>query len=82
MKNVFGVLGIVLVQCCYIPQTVEILMTGNVAGISVSMFVILTLGLSSFAVHSVWTRNHLYTVSNAIGLINTATVLFLLILKG
>jgi uncharacterized protein with PQ loop repeat len=82
MIHALGIFGMVLVQCATIPQIVEIVLTGSVKNLSLSMYTCLMVGLAAFILHSAATQNWLYLISNSVGFINATIIWVLIIVKG
>ena len=68
----FGWVGFALLQIFYIPQTVRILRTRNVTGLSLMAWVILWLGLFCYVLYSIVRRDVVFIAGNAAGLIQTS----------
>ncbi|MBI4295158.1 MAG: hypothetical protein HY669_03220 [Chloroflexi bacterium] len=79
MAQVFGWLGFSLFLIFYAPQTIKMLKTRDVRGLSVSAWVILWLGLFSYLVYSIALRNVVFTAGNAIGLAQASLQLVLIL---
>jgi len=77
--QVLGWIALGLVQIFYLPQTIKIIRTKEVSGLSLSSWVILWLGLLFYLVYSIYVGNVVFTVGNAAGLLQSTLVIGLLL---
>ena len=68
---IFGWLGFALLQVFYVPQTVKMLRTRNVEGLSLTAWGILFVGLVSYVIYSFWIRDIVFIAGNIAGVIQT-----------
>ena len=79
MTQVFGWLGFSLFLVFYAPQTIRMLRTKDVSGLSLSAWVILWLALLSYLVYSIAIKNVVFTAGNGIGLFQASVQLGLIL---
>lgn len=77
--QVLGWIALGLVQTFYLPQTIKIIRTKEVAGLSLSSWVILWLGLLFYLVYSIYVGNMVFTVGNAAGVFQSTLVIGLVL---
>lgn len=68
----FGWAGFALLQIFYMPQTIRMLKTKDVTGLSLMAWIILWLGLFSYVVYSIAIRDIIFIVGNSAGLAQTS----------
>ena len=68
----FGWVGFVLLQVFYMPQTIRMLKTKDVTGLSLMAWIILWLGLLSYVVYSIARRDIIFILGNLAGLVQTS----------
>ena len=67
-----GWVGFVLLQVFYMPQTIRMLRTRDVTGISLMAWVILWLGLFCYILYSIARRDPVFVAGNMAGLAQTS----------
>ena len=70
--QVFGWVGFVLLQVFYMPQTIRMLKTRDVTGLSLMAWIILWLGLFSYVLYSIAQRDLIFILGNTAGLAQTS----------
>lgn len=70
--EVFGWLGFLTMQIFFVPQTVKILRTRDVAGLSLPAWVLLWLGFAFYVTYSIAVMDIVFIVGNAMGLLQTS----------
>ncbi len=68
----FGWVGFVLLQIFYMPQTIRMLKTRDVSGLSLVAWIILWLGLFFYVVYSIARRDIIFIAGNMAGLAQTS----------
>ena len=79
MAQVFGWLGFSLFIVFYAPQTIRMVRTRDVSGLSLSAWVILWFGLLAYVVYSILLHNVVFIAGNAVGLAQTSVQLGLIL---
>ena len=77
--QVLGWIGLGLVQTFYLPQTIKIIRTKEVAGLSLLSWMILWLGLLFYLVYSIYVSDIVFTVGNAAGVLQSTLVIVLVL---
>jgi MtN3 and saliva related transmembrane protein len=77
--QVLGWIALGLVQIFYLPQTIKILRTKEVAGLSLLSWMILWVGLLFYLVYSIYIADIVFTVGNAAGLLQSTLVIGLVL---
>lgn len=77
MKNL-GYAGVLLIQCASWAQIYKVIITKQVAGLSLLFFFLIWLGLACLQVYSYHIRDWMFIISNWVGLANTTLLLFLM----
>lgn len=75
----FGWIGLVLLQSFYFPQTIKIVKTREVIGLSLLAWVMLWFGLLSYLVYSIYVGDKVFTAGNAAGLLQSTLVIWLIL---
>ncbi len=75
----FGWIGMVLLQSFYLPQTVKIIKTRDVSGLSLLAWFMLWCGLLSYLIYSIYVRDMVFTAGNAAGLLQSTVVIGLML---
>ena len=70
--QVFGWVGFVLFQIFYMPQTIRMMRTRDVTGLSLMAWSILWLGLFCYVLYSIARRDLIFIVGNMAGLVQTS----------
>ena len=77
--QVIGWIGLGLVQTFYLPQTIKIIRTKEVIGLSLLSWVILWVGLFFYLVYSIYVGDIVFTVGNAAGVLQSTLVIWLIL---
>lgn len=78
--QIFGWIGFILMQVFFVPQTLKILQTKEVTGLSLPAWVVLWLGFLSYVTYSIAVMDVVFIAGNTMGLLQT-TLQIGLILK-
>ncbi len=70
--QIFGWLGFVTMQIFFVPQTMKILRTRDVSGLSLPAWVLLWLGFAFYVTYSVAVNDVVFIVGNAMALLQTS----------
>ena len=77
--QVLGWIGLGLVQIFYLPQTIKIIRTKEVVGLSLLSWVILLVGLFFYLVYSIYVGDIVFTVGNSAGVLQSTLVIWLIL---
>ena len=77
MKEIFGLMGVLLVQGSTLFQIIRFIKTKKTDGVSVAFWWTIFLGLCCYLVYSISIGDVIYTISNSIGITLTAISLAL-----
>ena len=77
--QIFGWLGLILIQGSTIPQIYKTIKTKDVKGVSLALWIIVFLGLFCYLVYSLIIEDMIYMVSNVLGLIGTILMICLIL---
>ena len=77
--QVLGWIGLGLVQTFYLPQTIKIIRTKQVVGLSLLSWVILWVGLFFYLVYSIYVGDKVFTVGNSAGMLQSTLVIWLIL---
>jgi uncharacterized protein with PQ loop repeat len=72
VAQAFGWAGFALLQVFYMPQTIRMLKTKDVTGLSLMAWVILWLGLFCYVLYSIAQRDLIFILGNTAGLAQTS----------
>lgn len=78
--QIFGWLGFAFFQIFYLPQTVRMLRTKNVEGLSLTAWLVLWSGLFSYVLYSVYVHDVIFVLGNLTGLLQTSLQISLILL--
>ena len=67
-KNIYGWIGMILVQGSSMPQIIKAMITKDVSGVSWLFWIALCIGLSCYLIYAFKIRTTVYKVSNLIGI--------------
>ena len=76
--NIYGWIGMIMVQGCTLPQIIKAIRTKNVTGVSWLFWIILTLGLTCYLIYAFKINALVYKVSNITGISFNLIMLYLL----
>jgi len=77
-----GLLGMICINICYIPQVLKTAVTHNVSGISLPFFLLLFTGLFLYLIYAIKRRDIIYIISNISSLIQSFLMICMVILFG
>jgi uncharacterized protein with PQ loop repeat len=77
--QVLGWIGLGLVQTFYLPQTIKIIRTKEVVGLSLLSWVILWVGLFFYLIYSIYVGDKVFIVGNSAGVFQSALVIWLIL---
>ncbi len=77
--QIFGWVGLVLIQTFYVPQTIKILRTRDVTGLALLSWVLLWLALSSLLIYSIAQRAPVFIAGNTLGMLQSALMIGLIL---
>ena len=77
LQELVGFSAATLTTLAFIPQTLKSWRTRNLAGVSLGMYSLFTLGVALWLIYGVFLRSWPIIIANAITLVLTGTVLFL-----
>ena len=80
-QTLIGLMAAFCTTAAFVPQVVAILRTGNVDGISVTMYSIFTLGIALWLTYGIIVNDLPMLLANSISLVLAALVLILTISK-
>ena len=73
-----GILGMIFIDFCYLPQIWKAYRTKSVQDISIPFWVSLIIGLLFYEIYAILINNPVYMLSNLTGLFFNVLMLFLL----
>ena len=79
MIQIFGWIGLLLLHGSNLPQIYKTIKTKEVKGISMSLWIIVFLGLTSYLIYSILRGDVVYIVSNILGLTGTGFQIILIL---
>lgn len=77
IPNLIGFAAATLTTLAFIPQTLKSWRTRNLAGISLTMYSLFTLGVALWLIYGIFLESWPIIIANAITLVLAGTVLFL-----
>jgi uncharacterized protein with PQ loop repeat len=77
MKELFGIVGMILVQGSTVFQIIKFLKSKKTDGVSVIFWWMILVGLLCYLIYALWIVNFIYIISNSIGVTLTMISLFL-----
>ena len=78
MNYLFGIIGMTLIQGSYLPQLWKTYKTKDVTGLSGKFMLMVFLGCAAYLVYAISIQDPVYIISNAISMILTACLLFMI----
>jgi MtN3 and saliva related transmembrane protein len=77
--ELFGWLGLGLIQVFYVPQIIKTFKTRDVRGLSLSAWIILWSGLFCYLIYSITRRDPVFITGQGIGLLQTSLLIGLIL---
>ncbi len=80
--EIVGWAGFALTQIFYIPQIIKIVRSHDISGLALPSWFILTIALLCYLIYSVWRHDLVFTVGNAAGMVQSLSMIVLLMRYG
>ena len=77
--EIIGWAGFALTQIFYIPQIIKILRSHDVSGLALPSWFILAIALLFYLIYSVWRHDLVFTVGNAAGMVQSLSMIVLIL---
>jgi uncharacterized protein with PQ loop repeat len=80
--EIVGWAGFALTQIFYIPQIIKIVRSHDISGLALPSWFILTIALLCYLIYSVWRHDLVFTVGNAAGMVQSISMIVLIMRYG
>jgi uncharacterized protein with PQ loop repeat len=78
--QIFGWLGIILVNVAYFPQIIKTIRLKHTNQISPLFYLSITMGIVSYEIYALWRNDPVFIASNLLGLIQPVLMTYLAII--